>query len=68
MHQQLMLGILWVKQENPRIDWRQGQVSIVKNGQEIFLPYHRQDSEGDTEVECLQVMCSAKALAQETKC
>ena len=41
MHQQLILGIPWLKQENPCINWRQGQVSVLKNGQTIFLPCHR---------------------------
>ena len=67
MHQQLILGIPWLKQENPRIDWRQGQVSILKNGQTIFLPCHRQESMDDEEVQCLRALCSAKAFQQEMK-
>ena len=62
MHQQLILGIPWLKQENPRIDWRQGQVSIIKNGEIVFLPCHRQESMDDAEVQCLQILCSAKAF------
>ena len=67
MHQQLILGIPWLKQENPRIDWRQGQVSIVKNGEIVFLPCHRQESMDDAEVQCLRALCSAKAFQQEMK-
>ena len=64
---QLILGIPWLKQENPRIDWRQGQVSIIKNGETVFLPCHRQESTDDAEVQCLRAMCSAKAFQQEMK-
>ena len=67
MHQQLILGIPWLKQENPPIDWRQGQVSIIKNGETVFLPCHRQESTDDAEVQCLRAMCSAKAFQQEMK-
>ena len=53
MHQKLILGIPWLKQENPRIDWRQGQVNIIKNEEIIFLPSHRQECENNDEVQCL---------------
>ena len=64
MHQQLILGILRLKQENPNIYWRLGQVSIGQNGQ-IFLPYRHQEQKDDTKAECLWAMCSAKAFHQE---
>ena len=67
MHQQLILGISWLKQENPCIDWRQGQVSILKNGQTIFLPCHRQETMDEEEVQCLRALCSTKAFQQEMK-
>ena len=67
MHQQLILGIPWLKQENPRIDWRQGQVSIIKNGQIIYLPCHRQRNEDLEELDCLRTMCTAKAFQHELK-
>ena len=54
-------------QENPPIDWRQGQVSIIKNRQTIFLPYHRQESMDDEKVQCLRAMCTANAFQQEMK-
>ena len=67
MHQQLILGIPWLKQENPHIDWRQGQVSIIKYGQIVFLPYHRQENRDDEEIQCLQALYSTKAFQQEMK-
>ena len=51
----------------PGIDLRQGQVSIMKDGQKIFLPYSCQGCENNTEIGCLRVLCSAKAFAQEIK-
>ena len=67
MHQQLILGIPWLKQENHRIDWRQDQVSIFKNGQRIFLPCHCQENEDNEEVQGLRAICAAKAFQYELK-
>ena len=49
------------------MDWRQGQVSILKNGQEVFLPCHHQEIEENEEVQCLRAMCTVKVFAQEVK-
>ena len=66
-HQQLILGIPWLKQENPHIDWRLGQVSVERNGHEIFLPCRRQGQMDNAEEECLWAICSKKAFQQEMK-
>ena len=68
MHQQLILGIPWLKQENPRIDWRQGQVSIIKNGQTsipaLSLPgEYGQMTRSNVFEQCVR----AKAFQQEMK-
>ena len=42
LHEALILGILWLVQENPTIDWATGHVTIEKNGLAYTLPCHRQ--------------------------
>ena len=42
LHEELILGIPWLVQENPTIDWAIGHVTIEKNGSTYTLPCHRQ--------------------------
>ena len=42
LHEELILGIPWLVQENPTIDWATGHVTIEKNGSEYTLPCYRQ--------------------------
>ena len=41
LHEELILGILWLVQENPTIDWATGRVTIEKNGIVYTLPCYR---------------------------
>ena len=41
-YKELILGIPWLVQENPTIDWAIGHVAIEKNGLAYTLPCHRQ--------------------------
>ena len=41
LHEELILGIPWLVQENPTIDWATGHVTIEKNGPAYNPPcYH----------------------------
>ena len=41
LHEELILGIPWLVQGNPTIDWATGRVTIEKNGSAYTLPCHR---------------------------
>ena len=42
LHEELILGIPWLVQENPTFDWATGHVTIEKKGSEYTLPCYRQ--------------------------
>ena len=41
LHEELILGIPWLVQKNPMIDWATGRVTIEKNGSGCTLPCYR---------------------------
>ena len=66
MHQQLILGIPWLKQENPALIGDKVKSVLLKWTNNIPA-CHRQESMDDEEVQCLRTLCSAKAFQQEMK-
>ena len=42
VHEELILGIPWLVQENPTIDWATGRVTIERNGSKYTLPCYHQ--------------------------
>ena len=57
------MGIPWLVQENPTIDWASGQVIVEKNGIAHTLPCYRQCQNNLTEEEDSEVnLISAKAF------
>ena len=42
LHEELILGIPWLVQENPTIDWATRRMTFKKNGSAYTLPCHRQ--------------------------
>ena len=40
LHKEVILGMPWLIQENPVIDWARGQVQIQRQGNVLQLPVH----------------------------
>ena len=45
LHKEVILGMPWLMQENPAIDWARGQVQIQRQSNVLRLPVHRYKSE-----------------------
>lgn len=65
MHQELILGIPLLKAKNLQIDWRQGQVDVVKSGQTIYLSCYCQIQDDKDNAECLSALYSANVFEWE---
>ena len=57
----MILGIPWLKKENPHIDWTQGSVTVMKGQKRIQLPLVTKKKEPSEE---LVTMVSAKQMSR----
>ena len=58
----IILGILWLSQANPVIDWTQRHVRVFHKGSDVILPLNQKH---DHETEVVEVnMCTTKQMAE----
>ena len=65
LHKEMILGIPWLEQANPHIDWKQHRVTVNHQGCDVVLPLIQKhdDSTEDAEVH----LCTAKQLARQVR-
>ena len=61
LHKEIILGMPWLLQENPTIDWTSGIVTIQEDGRILTLPLAKHMTEA--EVDSVN-LCSAKQMAR----
>ena len=70
-HEKLILGIPWLVEENPIIDWAIGRVTIEENGSAYTLPSYHQCLNNPEDEERLTAkeinFISAKAVQKRTQ-
>ena len=66
LHKEIILGIPWLRQANPAIDWAQRRVTVQHRGCDVVLPLiHKR---GDAETTAAEVnLCTAKHVAKQVK-
>ena len=65
LHKEIILGIPWLSQTNPDIDWTQRRVRIFHRGSDVILPLtHKRDQEAEAAEVSL---CTAKYVAKQAK-
>ena len=62
LHKEVILGMPWLIQENPAIDWARGQVQIQRQGNVLQLPVHRHQAKAN-EFEMIN-LCTAKQMVR----
>lgn len=64
LHKEMILGIPWLEQANPHIDWKQRRVIVNHHGCDVVLPLNqKRDNTEDAEVQ----LCTAKQLARQVR-
>ena len=65
LHKEIILGIPWLREANPSIDWIQRRVTVTARGSDITLPMTQQRGEDNMAAEVH--FCSAKQLAKQAR-
>ena len=65
LHKEIILGIPWLQQANPVIDWTQHRVRVFHRGCDVTLPLiHKREAEAAaTEIN----LCTAKQMTKQVK-
>ena len=65
LHKEIILGIPWLSQANPVIDWTQRRVRVFHKGSDVILPLTQKR---DQEAEAAEVhLCTATQMVKQAK-
>ena len=65
LHKEIILGIPWLRQVNPVIDWAERCVKVYYRGGDIILPLTQKCDQGAETTEIN--LCTAKQMAKQAK-
>jgi len=64
LHKEIILGIPWLREANPDIDWAQRRVTVASRGSDVILPLtQKRDQSAAAEVS----FCTAKQLEKQAR-